>query len=410
MWSLAVLPVLLAAALLLAPARWLVLPSMRMDQSFAPAIGTAGLAAYGGPPPSPFLAGQPLLKVGPKGYLLVISPPAGVHVPDKFNGTQALLQWYYENQVWFSTAVNTYGGILFRGFHINNPQDFDGLIAGLHPDIEAGVYLGTTQRLRIPNTRFVQSATEASRLASIPTHIELSFSKMPPKRLYFFANEVNPPPGGFTPLTDFAQVWDDLSPALKGSMLRRGLLYERWYRHEKNSNRDPLVHKTWQAMFLTENRTRIVALAAAEGYTATWDARDDLLLRHEAIITRTHAETGREFWSMHLNVLHANTFAVPFAWDAQIFDSKVSALLSLFFHYYLMGRRLLGYHYGADTLYGDGIEMPFEEALHIRKVISKNTWMFPYEQGDVLMLDNHRLAHGRTPWFEGRRSVMVAYK
>ena len=405
---LAIVPIFLGIFFALAPVSWLILPSMRLDPAVAPLMGMGSLLPYEGQLPTSFQGHVPDLRVGPKGYLLVVSPSQDL--PQGINGSETLLEWYYENQDWFREATNSYGGILLRHFRIDGPVDFDQLIYGLHPDMVADVYLGTTQRLRINGTRFIQSATEAHRVASIPTHIELSFSKMPPKRLYFFANEVNPPPGGFTPLTDFAAVWDDLSPALKEKMLHRGLLYERWYRHEKNSPIDPLVHKTWQAMFLTENRSRIVDMAADQGYNASWDEKDDLLLRHKAVITRKHSETGREFWCTHLNVLHANSFAVPFAWDAQIFQSKVSAALTLFFHFLLKARVALGYHYGADTLYSDGEEMPFEEAIHIRETISKNTWMFPYEQGDVLLIDNHRLAHGRTPWYNGKRSVMVAYK
>ena len=403
------IPIIIAVLVAIVPLDWFILPSMRLQPHFQPEIGMRDILPYPGAPPTPFVGKVPFMHVGPKGYLLVLQPSDDL--PEDINATTVLLDWYYENEEWFRTNINTYGGILFRHFHIHNATDFDNVISGFHPDMQADIYLGTTQRMRINGTRFIQSATEAAKLASIPTHIELSFSKMPPKRLYFFANSINPPPGGYTPLTDFAAVWDNLRDGLKSKMLSKGLLYERWYRHEKNRNVDPLVHKTWQAMFLTENRSQIVQMALDQGYRASWDDKDDLLLSHEAVITRKHSETGREFWCTHFNVLHAETFAVPFAWDAQIFQSKVSAFLTLFFHYYLMARHYFGYHYGANTLYADdGSGLLFEEAMHIRETISSQTWMFPYEQGDMLLIDNHRLAHGRTPWYNGKRSVMVAYK
>jgi hypothetical protein len=171
------------------------------------------------------------------------------------------------------------------------------------------------------------------------------------------------------------------------------------------------VHKTWQAMFLTENRSQIVSMAASQGYTATWDEKDDLLLRHEAVVTRVNKDSGREFWCTHFNVLHAKTYAVPYAWDAQLLNSKTSALVALIMHVLVQGRHLLGYHFGSNTLYADdNSEMKWSDAMHIRQTISRNTWMFAYERGDVVMLDNHRIAHGRTPWYSGYRSVMVAYK
>ena len=272
-------------------------------------------------------------------------------------------------------------------------------------------YLGTTPRYPINGTRFIQSASEAPKFVSIPTHIELSFFPSVPRRIYFYANQINPPPGGHTPVTDFRAVWDKISPKLKHKMTQKGLLYHRWYRHEGNPAVDPLVHKTWQAMFLTDNREDIIRRAAEQGFNASWDAKDDLLLQHEAVIARTHPSTGKDFWCTHFNVLHASTVAVPYAWDAQILNSKLSALVAFIFHVVVNGRHWLGYHYGANVLYADDAsEVTWEEALHIRRVISQNTWMFAYEQHDMMQLDNHRLAHGRTPWFHGDRSVMVAYK
>jgi hypothetical protein len=184
----------------------------------------------------------------------------------------------------------------------------------------------------------------------------------------------------------------------------------RWYNHEKNARMDPLVHKTWQAMFLTSNKTVVRSMSAEQGYEAVWDERDDLLLKHVAVITRINQDTHKEFWCTHMNVLHASTYAVPYAWDAQILKSKVSALIALLMHVWVQGRHFLGYHYGSNTLYADDAsELAWTDVMHIRQTISKNTWMFAYEQGDVIMLDNHRIAHGRTPWYDGKRSVMVAY-
>lgn len=68
------------------------------------------------------------------------------------------------------------------------------------------VYLGTTPRNRVSGTRFVSTSTEVSMLATIPTHLELPYTLQPPRRIYFFCQTPNPPPGGQTTLSDFRQV------------------------------------------------------------------------------------------------------------------------------------------------------------------------------------------------------------
>lgn len=188
--------------------------------------------------------GAPLnISIGPQGFLAVVSP--SINLPETPSTGDQFLRWYDENEEWFNQTIAKYGGVLLRNFNIKTPVDFDNFVGHLHPDITTDIYLGTTPRFRVNGTRFIFTASEAPRFVTIPTHIELSFSPSPPPRIYFYANVVNPAPGGQTPLTDFRQVWRDLSPQLKEKMARKGLVYERWYRHEKNPANDPLVHKTW---------------------------------------------------------------------------------------------------------------------------------------------------------------------
>jgi alpha-ketoglutarate-dependent taurine dioxygenase len=57
--------------------------------------------------------------------------------------------------------------------------------------------------------------------------------------------------------------------------------------------------------------------------------------------------------------------------------------------------------------YGDGSPISDLELDHIRAVLAQHTVIFPWREGDVLMLDNMLSAHARLP-FKGPRKVMVA--
>jgi hypothetical protein len=228
----------------LLPVDYFILPSMRLKHEFRPKMFLSQIQSYNDEFPTPFMGITPNISIGPLGFLAIISP--GSPLPHSMDSRQ-VIQWYDENEIWMNKTISKYGGVLLRNFNLHTPIDFDNLIGHIHPDITTDIYLGTTPRHRVNGTRFVFTASEAPRFVSIPTHIELSFSPLPPERIYFYASIVNPAPGGQTPLTDFRQVWRDLSPSLKSKMKTKGLAYERWYRHEKNHPIDPLVHKTWSA-------------------------------------------------------------------------------------------------------------------------------------------------------------------
>ena len=60
-----------------------------------------------------------------------------------------------------------------------------------------------------------------------------------------------------------------------------------------------------------------------------------------------------------------------------------------------------------NVYYGDGSAIEDEVLAQIRAVLDECAISFPWQEGDVLMLDNMLSAHARSP-FEGPRKVIVA--
>lgn len=59
-----------------------------------------------------------------------------------------------------------------------------------------------------------------------------------------------------------------------------------------------------------------------------------------------------------------------------------------------------------NTFYGDGSPIPTEVLDHLREAYAAETVVFDWREGDVLMLDNLLVAHGRNPYV-GARKVRV---
>jgi alpha-ketoglutarate-dependent taurine dioxygenase len=408
--------IIFLASLVVLPVKFLLPGRMLLKKDFHPLVTkdvSKDALQYNGSLPGHFLNHKMSISIGPMGFPMIIHSPTELK-SSSYNASAALIKWYEDNRDWCKDSVDTYGGILFRGFALTNPIEFDQVIAGIHSESEGtGVYLGTAPRKKIEGTRFVSSASEISGTAAIPVHLELCYTPFPPPRLYFFVEQLNTGIGGQTPLADFRQVWRDFPIDLKNKILKRGLLYKRrYYNEDLGKLVDPLQHKSWQAMFLTSNKSVVEEMSRSEGFDPHWDESDNLLLTHRAVIYRNHNNTNEDYWSTHFNVLHAGTTTVPLAYAAQILDDS-RALLPYFVLSWMIYIRhdILKQPYGHDMVYGDDeSEMSWNDAMTIRKLIYKNTWIFDWKVGDMLILDNHRIAHGRMPFYGGSRKVYVAWQ
>lgn len=418
LWKLGVVVGIIAAVLQMFSVEFFIPKSLRLSRDLMPAQHMDMVQVYSGDMPSNFRDEPVVIQVGPLGFILVIRPSPTLR---KRYTSDDVSEWLVQNDDWFAKHIAEYGGVLLRGFQIPTVYDFDDLIGQLHRDVNGtGIYLGTAPRVRVPNTRFVSTASEIPRIFSIPTHLELCFTPHPPPRLYFFAEQPNPPPGGQTPFTDFRQVWRDMPEELKERLITRGMVYQRRYynarpkmrfRTRKAWNTDVMQHKSWQDMYETSNRTLVEEMSREQQFTPTWDTRFNLLLTHPADVFKIHPVTQEPYFSTHFNVLHASTHIVPYLWDAQLFNSKKTLLLGAVISLITQLRvHLAGYPYGHDVIHADtNTSVSFEDGVTIRKLILKNTWQFDWLKNDVMLLDNLRIAHGRTPWFEGERRVYVAW-
>ncbi len=198
-------------------------------------------------------------------------------------------------------------------------------------------------------------------------------------KIFFYC--VRPPErGGTTPLADCRRVWRLLSPPLRERLRREGLIYVRNYA--------PGLDVSWQDFFRTREPSEVEARLAAAGAEWEWRAGGEgLRVRQRSQAAARHPLTGEEVFFNQMQLHHVSSLR-----------AEVRRSLEEMFGEEEMPR---------NVYYGDGGRIEEEVMEEVGRAYEAAAVDVGWERGDVVMLDNMLVAHGRRA-YEGERKVVVA--
>ncbi|GCF08360.1 TauD/TfdA family dioxygenase [Dictyobacter arantiisoli] len=312
---------------------------------------------------------ETLVKIGPlfsEGKLPLLVQP-GVDDLD-------LISWATNNQQLIDNYLLQYGGILFRGFALRIANDFEAFIKGVSGNTLEYHEQSSPRSLISGN---IYTSTDYPADQSIFLHNESSYQQNWPLRIAFFC-QTPPDQGGETPLADVGKVYKRINPDIRERFRQKGVLYVRNYGDG--------VGLPWQTVFQTNNRAEVEAYCRDAGLQYTWKGENRLRTHHVGPAIVPHPRTGQELWFNHATFFHVTTLGPEVS----------QALLKQFAEEDLPG----------NTYYGDGT--PIEESTleNLRHSYAQETIAFPWQKGDVLLLDNMQVAHARNP-FTGPRRILT---
>jgi len=268
-----------------------------------------------------------------------------------------------------------HGALLFRDFEIRNVQDFAGVL-----DAFGGQRLDYTNR-STPRTALAErvfTATEYPAHQTIPLHCENAYQRSWPMRVAFCCLKAAAS-GGETPIADMDAVTAAVGAACLEKFRSRKVRYVRHYH--------PYVDLPWQTTFQTEDRAEVSRYCDRNGIEHAWLQGDVLRTEQVAQGVARHPRTGREVLFNQAHLFHPSSLGAALSAD----------MCKLF------GPGRLP----RDARHGDGSEIAIEDLESVRDALASNEVSFRWQTGDILLLDNMQVAHGRRP-FSGHREVVVA--
>jgi natural product biosynthesis luciferase-like monooxygenase protein len=315
------------------------------------------------------LARVSLVKTG---YLLPFEPSPLVIEPDAHDVD--LAEWANSHRDFIEAKLLDAGALLFRGFHVTSARDFEQFAFACCAELFSDY--GDLPREEVSGK--VYGSTPYPAELTILFHNESSHLHRWPLKIWFYCAKAARR-GGETPIVDCRKVYSLLPPAIRTRFEREGVMYVRNYTEG--------LDVSWQEFFRTGDRAALEDYCRRVGMEFQWHGDNSLRTRKVCPAVALHPKTGEAVFFNQIQAHHVSCL-----------EPGVRQSLSTLFSEEELPR---------NVYYGNGAAIEDSVVAEIRDIYSRAAITFPWQEGDILMLDNMLIAHARNP-FVGPRKIMVA--
>jgi non-ribosomal peptide synthetase component F len=285
-----------------------------------------------------------------------------------------LAEWAGNNREFIEKNLLHHGAMLFRGFSVDSVPEFERFASAICPEL-FGEY-GDLPREELGGK--VYGSTPYPADETILFHNESSHLHQWPMLIWFYCVKAAEQ-GGESPIIDCRRIYELMDPAIREKFERQGLLYIR--------NFTDSLDVSWQNFFHTRDRSAVEDYCRKASIEFEWKNRNGLRTRQRCPAVVRHPQTGEMVFFNQIQLHHASCLA------REVRDSLLS----------MMKEEDLP----RNVYYGDGSRIDDSVMECLGELYKTMSVSFPWQEQDVLMLNNMLVAHSRNP-FIGERKIVVA--
>ena len=283
------------------------------------------------------------------------------------------LAWLRDAREQIRDRLAAAGALLFRGFNVHTAEMFRDFASACGTEV---VEYRERSSPRTEVSDRVYTSTDHPADQRIFPHNEHSYAARFPLKLLFCCAEPART-GGETPVADIRKVGARIPRQIQERFAEKRWMLVRNY--------GTGFGVPWTTAFQTDDKAQVERWCRERRIDCEWRPNGRLRTRQVRPPFARHPLTGERLWFNHATFFHVSTLD----------EATREGLLAAFAEEDLP----------ANTYYGDGTPIEPETLIALRAAYEQELVTFSWQRGDVLLLDNMRVAHSRNP-YEGPRRVL----
>lgn len=300
-----------------------------------------------------------------------VSGQAPVIITPSVSGTTYAALLERENKDFLKQCLLKNGALLIRNFRgLDSVDAFHETFQALCGNM-LKYQFQTSPRTEVDRNIYTSTDHPASQV--IHMHTESSYSTAWPGYIGFFC-VLPAEEGGETPVANEMSIINDVGEGIIRGFRNKGIKYVR--------NFVKGLGLSWQKAYQVSAPAEVEELLTREGAAYSWFGDGYLRVEWTLPAFRRHPVSGNEVWFNHMYFGHMS-----------LYDKKVRSVVPEEYLPFL-------------TYYGDGSVIEQEVIDRFSIAYSKFSYVFRWQAGDLLLLENMLFSHGRHA-YTGSRKILV---